>query len=65
MEKIEVTIDGKTGAMKIETSGFKGNACRAATADLEKAMGGKIDETLKPEFHQTSVGQQATQGGGK
>lgn len=57
MEKIEVTImpDGST---VIETSGFKGKACQQATAALEKAFGGRTEETLKPEYHQAGINQQ-------
>ena len=51
MKRIEVIISPK-GESRIETHGFAGEACRAATKQLETALGAKQHETLKPEFYE-------------
>lgn len=50
MKRIEITISPK-GETRIETYGFEGGACRAATSQLERALGVKQNEALKPEFY--------------
>ena len=39
------------GETKIETKGFAGNACKAASEALEKALGLKQSEKLTAEFY--------------
>ena len=41
IEQIEVTI-GTDGKINIQTLGFKGEACLAATEDVEKLLGNMI-----------------------
>lgn len=57
MKTIRITVapDGKT---QVETSGFVGSECREASRFVETALGKRVDETLKPEFHQTEAVQQ-------
>ena len=56
---IEITIS-PTGQTTIQTKGFAGPACRAASRSLEAALGKKTSEQLTAEFHQT-VSQPTTQ----
>ena len=51
MKTIEITVDAK-GAVKVETKGFSGPACREASGAFEQALGARTAETLTPEFHQ-------------
>ena len=61
-KKIEITVSPE-GATSIKTTGFSGSSCKAATRDLEKALGVAGRETLLPEFYnQTSTGEQLRQG---
>lgn len=49
---IELQITSRFGsvqAVEVETSGFVGQACTAATAGLEKALGGVAQRKNKPE----------------
>jgi len=57
MKSITVTIE-PTGELKIEASGFKGNACAKATAEIEKALGKATKKTPKPEMYQQNTNQQ-------
>lgn len=50
MKTIIVTI-APTGEIKIETTGFKGNACEKATAEIEKALGLAGQRRKKPEYY--------------
>ena len=62
MKVIEVIVSPK-GETKIETKGFAGNACKAASEALEKALGLKQSEKLTAEFYsQQSTQQQAKEG---
>jgi hypothetical protein len=47
MKTITVTIEN--GEALVETSGFKGNECLTATAELEKALGKQTALTMTPE----------------
>jgi hypothetical protein len=47
MKTITVTI--QDGEASVETSGFKGNDCLTATAELEQALGKKTATTMTPE----------------
>jgi hypothetical protein len=52
MQEVEIRIS-KKGQVKIETRGFVGTACKAATASLESALGGEVTEdTPTPEMNQ-------------
>ena len=50
IQTIEVTvaIDGRT---QVETKGFVGNSCQAASRFLREALGPCVAERLSPEFH--------------
>ena len=50
MKRIEITV-APTGETKVESFGFVGNDCRAATAAIESAIGLATSESLKPEYH--------------
>jgi hypothetical protein len=47
---IEVVIS-PSGETRVETKGFSGASCRAASELLERALGQKTDEQLTSEFH--------------
>jgi hypothetical protein len=54
MKRIEIIVSRK-GQSRIETHGYVGSACRAATRWLEQALGIRQNETCKPEFYQQQV----------
>ena len=57
--EIIVKPDGSTS---LETKGFAGNSCRAASEFLERALGSRGSEQLTSEFHQSVAStQHATQ----
>ncbi len=60
MKRIEliITPDGQT---RVETKGFAGSECRAASRLLERALGQSTTEQLTSEFYTTSSGQQTLQ----
>ena len=63
-KKIIVTI-AADGASKVETVGFNGASCAAASKDIELALAGdfagQIDDRKKPDFYATtSQGNQQT-----
>ena len=61
-KKIEITVSPE-GATSIKTLGFSGSSCKAATRDLEKALGVAGRETLQPEyFQQGNTGDRLRQG---
>jgi len=53
MRKIIITID-PTGGTKIETKGYSGPACKAATKELEAALGKVTSDKTTAEYHQTA-----------
>ena len=53
MKQILITIS-PTGKTNVETRGFAGEECRAASKPLEQALGLTVHEQLMPEFHQTA-----------
>ncbi len=53
MKTIEITFL-PNGQSRVETKGFVGGECRAASRFLEQAIGQSTHETLKPEFHQAA-----------
>ncbi len=50
MKRIEITI-APDGGSTVETKGFTGSTCRAASQWLERALGKKTGEQLTHEFH--------------
>jgi hypothetical protein len=50
MSEICITVE-PTGATRIETHGFTGGTCRAASEFLEQALGRVERETLTSEFY--------------
>lgn len=50
--EIIVNTDGSTS---VQTHGFHGNACRTASAFLERALGVATDERLTSEFYQQAT----------
>jgi Protein of unknown function (DUF2997) len=53
MPKIIVFTIEDSGSVAIETSGFKGKACEAATKAFEEALGGSVTgKSKKPEYFQ-------------
>lgn len=53
-QTIEILI-APDGSSHVETKGYSGSTCRDASRFLEQALGQPAQETLKPEFYQTSV----------
>jgi hypothetical protein len=51
VKTIEITVSAK-GETKVETKGFSGNDCQAATRSLELALGARQSESLTSEFYQ-------------
>lgn len=57
--EIVVKPDGST---TLETKGFAGSECRAASEFIEQALGARASERLTSEFHQgVAANQHATQ----
>lgn len=50
MKRIEVTI-GPTGETKVETKGFAGPSCQAASQLIEKALGRVTAEHKTAEYY--------------
>ena len=48
----EITVSATKGETKVETKGFSGNDCQAATRCLEIALGARDSESLTSEFYQ-------------
>jgi hypothetical protein len=42
------------GTSRVETLGFQRSGCRTASLFIEKALGSRISEQLKPAFYQQS-----------
>ena len=58
MKTIDIII-APNGETKIETKGFAGPSCRAASQFLEHALGTRVSEQLTAEFHQSIQSGQA------
>lgn len=59
--QIVFTIDKDTGAVRTESRGYKGPACKAATAPFEKLFGPATSDTPTAELQQQpEVGQVRT-----
>lgn len=54
-KSIEIEI-APNGDVKIESIGFKGKGCEAATKAIEDALGTTNSRRKKPEYHQQTVG---------
>ncbi|MEW4565779.1 DUF2997 domain-containing protein [Bremerella sp. JC770] len=59
---IEITVT-KDGQTRVETKGFVGSDCQAASRFLENALGQRQGETLKPAFYQPETLHQQTKTG--
>lgn len=53
-QTLEILI-APDGSTRVETKGYSGRTCREASRFLEQALGQPTQETLTPEFYQTSV----------
>lgn len=51
MPCIEIIVS-VTGQSQVQTHGFQGAGCRAASQFLERALGRAAHEQLTPEYHQ-------------
>lgn len=60
MPQIEIVISPQ-GQSKVETKGYQGAACRAASQFIEVVLGLIGEERLTPEFHQTPIMQQTAE----
>ena len=60
MKTITITV-AADGSSQIETQGFQGRDCLAASRFVESALGRRIGERLTPEFHQQADVQQSAQ----
>ena len=54
MKTIEITVSPK-GETKVETKGFSGSDCQAATRSIEAALGARESESLTNEFYQQAI----------
>ena len=52
--RIEITVAPDGGTL-VETKGFAGPACKAASEPYETALGAKAAERLTPEYHATQA----------
>jgi len=57
---IEIVVS-PTGQMQVQTKGFVGSECRAASEFIEQALGKTTSEQLTAEFHQQASQQQSNQ----
>ena len=60
MKTIEIVVS-PTGQTQVQTKGFTGSECRAASEFIEKALGTRTQEQLTAEFHQQADQQQSHQ----
>ena len=60
MKRIEITI-APDGSSTVETKGFTGSTCRAASQWIEQALGTAAGERLTHDFHATTETQQTQQ----
>jgi hypothetical protein len=57
MKQIELVIS-PTGETRLETKGYSGAECLAASQFLKSALGRKLSEQKTAAFHQTDIHQQ-------
>ncbi len=62
MKTIEIFV-APNGATRVETRGFAGGECRAASEFVEKALGKRTDEKLTGDFYLPAVQQQSLREG--
>ncbi|MFH5806835.1 DUF2997 domain-containing protein [Alienimonas sp. DA493] len=53
MQRIEITVT-PTGETSVETKGFAGPFCKAASQPYEEALGTTTAERRTPEYHATA-----------
>lgn len=58
MKTLEIIISPK-GEATVQTKGFQGSACQAASRFIEQSLGQRTAESLTTEFHQTPAVEQA------
>jgi hypothetical protein len=63
MTKIIEVIVSPSGETRLETKGFAGSSCQAASQFLEKALGLRQSEQLTAEFHAEQTNQHLLQEG--
>ena len=59
MTQIIEIIVAPDGTSTVQTRGFVGNTCRAASRFIEQALGQRADEKLTAEFYQAHSVQQS------
>lgn len=62
IKTIEIIV-APNGTTRVETKGFAGGECRAASEFVEKALGRRTDEKLTGEFYLPASQQQSLQEG--
>ena len=63
MTQIIELVVSSSGETRLETKGFAGAACQAASQFLEKALGARTAELLTAEFHAQATNQHRLQEG--
>lgn len=58
--KIEIVVS-PTGEVRVQTHGFTGASCRAASQSLEQLLGTATEEQLTPEYFIAATAQQHQQ----
>ena len=63
MKRIEITVDPQ-GNSTVQTKGFAGNECLAASKFIEQSLGQQANQRTTPEFFavQATQNQQASNG---
>ena len=59
MKTIEIIVK-PDGTTSLETKGFAGAECRAASEFLELAIGARMSEQTTSEYHQSTASRQQT-----
>lgn len=60
MRTVEVVVS-PTGEVRVQTRGFTGASCRAASQALEQLLGSVTEEQLTPEYFISASAQQHQQ----
>ncbi len=58
MKTVKIDIDA-TGAVKIETEGFSGSACKDLTEKIEQLIGKEVSVDKKPEYDACEFGSES------
>lgn len=61
-QTIEIIV-APTGQTRVETKGFQGADCQAASRFIERALGQQTDEVLTADFYQTAASEQRVRAG--